>query len=153
MTDENLLEKDISMALAKVFFGMKKIFTKLWSEYDITPEQVGILTILWDEDGLSQHDIARRSIKDAPSTARLISRLIDHGFVKCVTDREDRRCNNVFLTEKGRKLEKPAKSIMPEYNSMIYGGISNNRKEELLEILQRMYNNIENIEVEDEKNL
>jgi len=96
MTDENLLEKDISMALAKVFFGMKKIFTKLWSEYDITPEQVGILTILWDEDGLSQHDIARRSIKDAPSTARLISRLIDHGFVKCVTDSEDRRCTNVF---------------------------------------------------------
>jgi len=58
-----------------------------------------------------------------------------------------------FLTEKGRKLEEPAKSIMPEYNSMIYSGITNNKKEELLEILQRMYNNIENIEVKDEKNL
>jgi len=42
---------------------------------------------------------------------------------------------------------------MPEYNSMIYSGITNNKKEELLEILQRMYNNIENIEVKDEKNL
>lgn len=139
------VDKEISKTLGKLFFAFKKLFTHLWAKYGITAEQASILDILFDEDDLNINEIAKRSIKDAPSTTRLIKRLKEKQLVVCKEDKTDKRVTKVSLTPKGKALRSVAKDIL-EYNKKIYEGISNDEKCNFYKILIKMTENINNIE-------
>ena len=144
------VDKEISKALGRLFFEFKKLFNHLWSKYDITAEQASILYILYDEDNLNINEIAKRSIKDAPSTTRLIKRLKEKNFVFCKVDKTDKRVINVCLTPNGEKLRSVAKDILT-YNQKIYEGIENEEKCNFYNILKRMAENIEKMEKKNKK--
>jgi DNA-binding MarR family transcriptional regulator len=76
------------------------------SGYNITPEQWAILNRLWEQDGLSQVELADRTFKDKPNVTRMLDVLERRGLIVRQPDEEDRRAYKVYLTEAGRQLEK-----------------------------------------------
>jgi DNA-binding MarR family transcriptional regulator len=73
--------------------------------YDITPEQWAVLNRLWEEDGLSQVELAERTFKDKPGTTRILTLLEKKGVVVRRTDESDGRVQRVFLTKIGKDLK------------------------------------------------
>lgn len=73
--------------------------------YDITPEQWAVLNRLWEEDGLSQVELAERTFKDKPGTTRILTLLETKGVVVRHPDESDGRVQRVFLTKTGRDLK------------------------------------------------
>jgi DNA-binding MarR family transcriptional regulator len=73
--------------------------------YDITPEQWAVLNRLWEEDGLSQVELAERTFKDKPGTTRILNLLEKKGVVVRRSDENDRRVLRVFLTKTGKDLK------------------------------------------------
>lgn len=73
--------------------------------YHITPEDWVILNRLWEEDGLNQNEISKRTIKDKTTVTRFIQGLEKEGWVHRKPDEKDRRNNHVLLTAKGRNLK------------------------------------------------
>lgn len=72
----------------------------------VSAEQYGVLKRLWVEEGLTQLDIARLTSKDKPSITRLLNNLEKKKLIERVVNDEDKRCNKIYLTAKGKELEK-----------------------------------------------
>ncbi len=71
---------------------------------NITAEQWTILYHLWQEEGLTQQELANLTFRDKPSITRLINNLEKMTLVIRVNDKQDRRSNLIYLTKEGRKL-------------------------------------------------
>ena len=72
---------------------------------NITSEQWTILYHLWQEEGLTQQELANLTFRDKPSITRLINNLEKMSLVIRVNDKQDRRSNLIYLTKEGRKLK------------------------------------------------
>jgi DNA-binding MarR family transcriptional regulator len=73
--------------------------------YDVTPEQWAVLNRLWEQDGLSQVELAERTFKDKPGTTRILSLLEKKKIIVRRPDENDGRVLRVFLTKTGKDLK------------------------------------------------
>lgn len=115
------------------------IKTKL-AHLNIAPEQNLILMLLWEEDGLSQNEIARRLDKDKSNIARMLSSLEKKGFIKKSMNKEDSRSLNVYLTENGSEHVYP---ITEEFHSIVTSGITKEELRIVDDVLMKMRRNME----------
>jgi DNA-binding MarR family transcriptional regulator len=74
----------------------------------ITPDQFRVLTQLWHSDGCSQQDLAVGSNRDRANVTRIIDILEREGIVERKNHETDRRAYRIFLTAKGKGIEKLA---------------------------------------------
>ena len=68
--------------------------------YDITPEQWAILNRLWEQEGLSQVELAEQTFKDKPNVTRMLNVMQRKGLVIRQRDENDRRAFKVYLKDK-----------------------------------------------------
>ena len=73
--------------------------------FDITPQQLAVLNRLWEQDGLSQVEIADMTFKDRPGITRIVAVLERKGVIVRKPDEQDRRIVRVYLTQKGRDYQ------------------------------------------------
>ena len=69
---------------------LKSNFEK--SGVSVTPQQWSVLTMLWNEDGISQQNLADSFSKDKTSMTRLLNNmekneLIFRSFIRCIMER------------------------------------------------------------------
>src|SRR5215211_725745 len=111
--------------------------------YDITPEQWAVLNRLWEQDGLSQVELAERTFKDKPGTTRILNLLGKKGIVLRRRDAEDGRVLHVFLTKVGKDLKE---KLIPCAEEVLVKSGQNLSKEEVLQlkhILTKILTNLE----------
>lgn len=99
------IERTIGFLLAKAYQRACLIFKEHFEEYDLTPQQFGLLGFLWREDGISQTVLSAKSQIDRTTMGGLIDRLEKEGLVVRKAHPEDRRAYRVCLTEKGKALQ------------------------------------------------
>src|SRR5688500_4756586 len=93
----------INLAAQRLKYELHQAFQA--KGYDITPEQWAVLNRLWEEDGLSQVELAERTFKDKPGTTRILTLLEKKGVVVRRADESDGRVQRVFLTQIGKDLK------------------------------------------------
>lgn len=76
------------------------------SHQEVTPEQWIVLDELWRNDGLTQLEIAQATFRQQTSTSRILDNLVKRALVYRAPNPSDRRSNLVYLTEKGKGLQK-----------------------------------------------
>ncbi|MGO4392794.1 MarR family winged helix-turn-helix transcriptional regulator [Variovorax sp. M-6] len=80
------------------------IFFDLCKSESITPLQVGMLTALSMNPWLDQKAIGRELSLDRTTTAEVLKRLVDRGFVETRVNPDDRRSRLSVITKEGLKL-------------------------------------------------
>ncbi|WP_223587613.1 MarR family winged helix-turn-helix transcriptional regulator [Neobacillus bataviensis] len=118
------------------------IKTKL-APLNIAPEQNLILLLLWEKDGLTQIEIAKKLEKDKTNIARMICNLEKKGFISRHISEIDNRSFNVFLTEKGKKIGEIIKPLAEEFNRTVCAGISKEEQQIVKQVLLKMRQNVE----------
>lgn len=93
------------MLCHRVLASVLPPFRRIFSHYGITEQQWRILRILWQEDGISQNEIAQRSLLPKQSLVGIIDRLQDMGLLVRKQSASDRRKSAIFLTKKAKKIE------------------------------------------------
>jgi len=101
-------KKDIFFQVSHLARLLNRIGKKdlILNKLDITMEQGFVLMELGHTDGLSQQELAKASHKDKPSITRLINNMIKRNLVIREADPRDRRINRIFITGKGKKIQK-----------------------------------------------
>ena len=96
-----------TFTIAKLFRQISKLLQDVFSNsgYDFTNEQLWILVILWDEEGVSQQTIGNALLRDKATISHLINVLEDKEFVERRPDPKDERQKRIYLTEKGTELK------------------------------------------------
>lgn len=90
----------------------------------ITHEQWTLLSALWDEDGQTQQELAEKTFRAKTSITRLIDKLEKQNLVTRIPDKKDHRVNLIYLTSKGKALEKITEPVLHKTYKKAIDGIS-----------------------------
>jgi len=131
----------INLAAQRLKYELHQIFQA--RGYDITPEQWAVLNRLWEQDGLSQVELAERTFKDKPSTTRILNLLEQKGIVLRRRDAEDGRVMHVFLTKAGKDLKE---KLIPCAEEVLVKSGQNLTKEEVSQFKQILRKILANLE-------
>jgi DNA-binding MarR family transcriptional regulator len=111
--------------------------------YKATPEHWGILNLLEGEEGLSQSEIAEKTIKDKGNITRMLDVMQRNGLIQRRKHENDRRAYKIFLTNKGRNLQYALAQYVQEIDKQACLGLSVEELKELKRILKKMFANFE----------
>jgi MarR family transcriptional regulator, organic hydroperoxide resistance regulator len=106
------------------------------SLHGVTMGQWFFLRALWEENGLTQRELSQRVGMMEPTTVTALNSMERRGLVERVRNKTDRRKVNIFLTEKGLRLEEvlqPAarmvnleavRGLSPEVVQLVMGALA-----------------------------
>ena len=129
----NILNCKLKKYLAEVF---KK------NGVNLTAEQYLVMDTLWNEGTLTQQAIAFIIQKDKNSVTQFIDNLEKKGLVTRAVAKDDRRVNNIMLTEEGMALKDSTKKLAIETMNKALEGIPEQDVLTFVDVLKKVYANI-----------
>ncbi len=110
---------------------------------ELNPAQGRIMFVLWREDRLSIHELARQTSLGKSTLTSMLDRLEQSGFVRRVPSQEDHRVTFVERTEKDRAMQAEYIGVSRQMAELFYQGLSPSEVHEFEGYLQRVLNNLE----------
>ena len=101
-----------------------------------------LLKCLWNQDGLSQKEIADLMGIQAATATRMVIRMERSGLVERKTDPEDQRVSQVYLTDLGRSLQSAVEEGWIAIEQQILEGFSLEERLLLRRYLEQIYKNL-----------
>lgn len=102
-----------------------------------------VLAALWDQEGLTQSELAERTmVRPATMTASL-QRMEAAGLVERRSDPHDQRVTRVYLTEAGRALKASVNAAWRALEQRTFSGFTPDEREQLRRFLSHIIANLE----------
>jgi DNA-binding MarR family transcriptional regulator len=102
---------------------------------------VQILIVLFEGDGISQHEVGCQLHFDKGAMARAIKKLEDDGYVTREQHPTDERAYRVLLTDRARREEPAIRAILRGWTAGATRGLSEEEFSQLADLLARMIDN------------
>ena len=143
-----MLIKEIAFYVNILNSRIKKCFFDRLQEngINITPEQYLVMDILWENQSLSQQNIADVIQKDKNSVTKIIDSLEKKNLVSRVVDKNDRRINRIELTKEGKALEKITTEVAIKFMNDTIEGIDNQDLNTFVDVMRKLKGNLEGCE-------
>lgn len=107
-------------------------------DYGLTPTTWTVLMALFEEDRLSQTDLASRVYLDGATTTRALDLLEARGLIQRIRDEDDRRVQIIHLTEVGRITASRLAQIGVKINEQAMASLEEDEKLMLIGLLNRV---------------
>jgi DNA-binding MarR family transcriptional regulator len=125
-----------------------RIFVKALADeldaFHITTGQWSALRVLWQEEGLSQVELAQRMMVEKASLTAVLKAMAAEGLITRVRNVEDRRKVNIFLTASGRRLKGKILPLIGKINRRATRQLSASDVRQLHTLLARVMINLQN---------
>jgi DNA-binding MarR family transcriptional regulator len=119
-------------SLGLAFWRMKHAFER---EVGISTATWFLLSMLIEEDGISQGEVSHRFEVDPSRVTRLAQRLQEEGLLRRERDREDNRVVRLYITEEGRLLVESSQERREGFESRFRREFSTEELAELRRVL------------------
>ncbi|MDH5655524.1 MAG: MarR family transcriptional regulator [Spirochaetia bacterium] len=130
------LDDQLGFNINRVALLFRRELIRCFRDYHLSPEQWQILAALWQKKSLSQSEIMKITLQDAPATSRIISKMAKNNLVKMEASAADRRTKIVGLTKKGDSLKKVLPEKLVGHFNHLLKEFPSGRRNELLKILK-----------------
>ncbi len=108
---------------------------------NLTTEQWVLLDELYQNDGISQNELATKSFKNAPTVSRIIDLMCQKGLTERQRFDHDRRRYRIFLTTKGRSTYHLLKPAVDELREKGWNGLTDDDYQHFLRIMNQLFDN------------
>ena len=110
----------------------------------ITASQCAVLDYLLTsrKEEINQKDIEKALCLKNPTVTGLLKRLDEKGFILVVPSTKDRRCKNVYLTEKAYDIQKRMEADRKKIDKTLTLGMSKKERAALTKMLEKVLYNI-----------
>ena len=125
--------------------GMIKHLEHALAEQDLGLNftQYRVLKMLGNVPHISASDLARRMEHDAGALTRLLDKMQERGFLHRHACAEDRRSVEISLTDAGRALSRPLRSISEQLTALAFSDLADEEKVVLMTLLRRVRTTLE----------
>lgn len=144
MKQLDLLKSRIGMKLVRIGKMTRAIAVQRFSakNFEITPEQLMVLSALIDHDGLYQRQIGMITLKDRPNITRIINILEKMNFVTRKPDVNKRKIYKIFVTDEGKNIVKKVMPTALELWENIVDGVDEDELEITLKVMNKFRENL-----------
>lgn len=125
----------ITNHLARLF---ARALDRALSRHGVALGQFGLLLVLWEEDGLTQTEIARRLDIEQPTAANTLQRMHRDGLVIFGPHPHNCRQVLVHLTERGRALRAPLTAEARAVNARAAATLTSSELKSFAQIVTKM---------------
>ncbi len=132
--------KTIGFLFKQINTLYEKEFNKRLKSLGITSSQCEALDFLFrsGKEKVTQRDVERALNLKNPTVTGLLKRLDEKGFILSVPNAGDKRCKNIYLTEKAYDIQRRMEMDRKKLDKMLTLGMT--KKE--VEALERMLNKV-----------
>jgi DNA-binding MarR family transcriptional regulator len=134
---------------AKIHTLSERVLSRILKKYgldEINPAQGRIFFALWQGDGISIHELAKKTSLEKSTLTSMLDRLEKNGFIARVPSTKDRRKIIIKLTEKDRKLRDVYTKITKEKSELFYKGFTSKEIDSFETYLRRILDNLTSYE-------
>lgn len=144
MKQLDLLKSRIGMKLVRIGKMTRAIAVQRFSakNFEITPEQLMVLSALIDHDGLYQRQLGMITLKDRPNITRIINILEKMNFVTRKPDVNKRKIYKIFVTDEGKNVVKKVMPTALELWENIIDGVDEDELEITLKVMNKFKENL-----------
>src|SRR5438045_466260 len=139
---ETKLDNTYGLLIARVALIHRTRVSGYLTKHNLYVGQEMLLKCLWNQDGLSQKEIADLMGIQAATATRMVIRMEQSGFVERKTDLEDQRVSRVYLTDSGRSLQSAVEEGWTAIEQRILDGFSLEERLLLRRYLEQIYRNL-----------
>lgn len=111
------------------------------NQLDLTKEQMIVLKKLHDKDGISQNDLSLLILRNKSSLTRLLSKMEKKNYILRKQCKEDKRINQVYLTDFGKETFIKVKPILKQMINRLEQNFSQSEKEQIINTLKKIQSN------------
>lgn len=119
----------------------RAIFSRM-KENGLTLGQPRILDYLKDHDGAGQKEIAAGCHVEPASLTAILHGMEEKGLIRRSRKDGNRRSSYVFLTDKGRQMQREVDHAFQEIEIQAFSHISEENLRQFLETFEKIYNNL-----------
>lgn len=131
-----------------------RLLNKLLAQKNITAfngEQGRILHVLWENDGISNQELSKRSGLAMSSLTTMLERMEEKNLLTWKGCPKDKRKCLLFLTEHANSLKKEYNEISDKMTKLSFEGISEDERLAFEKTLENVLHNLEKAEQEFSK--
>jgi DNA-binding MarR family transcriptional regulator len=96
------------------------------------------LMCLWEEEGVTQSEISAKSKVENSTTTRTLDKLENLGLVERRADPKSRRSFRIYLTKKGREIQKTISPLPTAVNQELLSSLDEAEQADMIRLLQKM---------------
>lgn len=139
---DNKVDCDIRQSLDKVSSRMRRDYSESLRELNLYVGQDNLLFRLWSDDGITQMQLCEHLNCEPPTVTNMVKSLEQNGFIQRKRDEHDARVMRIYLTDKGRALEKPVDIKWKQQQEKLLHSVSEEERLILLDLITRMEKNL-----------
>ncbi len=141
-------QRQASFLMAKIRQVGGRISERILKKYDveINSAQGRIMFALWQKDGVSINELAKKTQLKKSTLTSMLDRLERMGYIRRQRSKKDRRKILIKRTEKDRTMEKKYVEVSEEMTRLFYKGFSKSQIDHFEKDLERILNNLTEFE-------
>lgn len=134
----------IGFYIKQINNGYEKEFNNRLRTLGITSSQCEVLDYLFTsrKEEVTQRDIEKALNLRNPTVTGLLKRLDEKGFILSVPSTKDKRCKNIYLTEKAYDIRKRMETDRKKLDKMLTIGMNKKETAALEKLLEKVLYNI-----------
>jgi len=136
-------KESVVSTIGKACMKIKNDLAKELKPYRVTSEQLVLLSKLWHQDGISQKELAKKCLKDQPTTTRILDKLEVRGLITRQINLEDKRAFMIYLTDEAKELRIPLITVASRHMGKALIGVSKEEQAQLKVLLNKIINNLD----------
>lgn len=136
--------RTIGLLIKQINNVYEKELNCMMKSLGITSSQCAVLDYLFhsNEEEVTQRDIERHLSLKNPTVTGLLQRLEEKGFIFSVPGSLDKRCKNIYLTEKAYDIQKKMEINRKKSDKMLTLGMTKREVEAFEKTLEKVLYNI-----------
>lgn len=135
--------KEILREIGMIARALDSISNIEFKEYDLTKGQYLYLVRICENPGIIQEKLAEMIKVDRTTASRAIKKLQINGFIEKKEDKDNKKINKLFPTQKGKDVYVFIKRENDYSNAVALEGFSEKEEETIFNLLQRVRKSIE----------
>ncbi|PNU03163.1 MarR family transcriptional regulator [Novosphingobium guangzhouense] len=135
-------EKSLGYQVRRCHRRFDRLLNAHLARHDIKTGFWYYLRVLWLGDGVTQKYLSDMTNVAENTTVAMINGMVSHDLVERVRDTKDRRKFGIFLTERGKALEKEVMQYAIDINRVAQAGIDPAEVAICASVLARMSSNL-----------
>jgi len=124
------------------FRAFSRALEKLTIAHGVSAGQWRFLRVLWDQDGITQRELADLTGTTEATTVRSVTGLLKSGFITRKRVSGDRRKLKITLSAKGRRLRNELLPLVISVNERALAGVSKRDVETTRRVLMKTFQNL-----------
>jgi len=136
--ERRFFREKIGMRMRGAYSSMHRRFNAHFLQFGATADQFVLLTLLAEQDGITQQELVRRAYSDANTVTAMLALLERQKLIRRTRDDHDLRVRLVHLTAKGRSFQEKLDRSAEGLHRRLRNALPAPQGRRLLKALQRI---------------